>query len=214
MRQRTLLAVAAIIFLGISERAIGSDGQGASQASDVKWTDVSTIVLTAIAVGFSVFSYARAREATALTRDAHGALSLREFVMHEYVDREFRATEAPTIEGSKITRLRVAKICALKALTENPEKWASDSDVSCYQRTGNWQNSTAFETADALELMGLAVYTGIIPLGFALALLGDVIVDDWLISHNWVRSYRQNQKIVLPMRQQPPAVHYHRRHAE
>lgn len=59
------------------------------------------------------------------------------------------------------------------------------------------ENSLAYHTAQALEHIGFCVISGAIPLNMVLVSVADSIIDDWIICHNWVKTYsREDNKEI------------------
>ena len=180
---------------------------------------VVLIVIAAVSALVAIFAaWSSARSAKAAERSveqeraAYGLSAIREFILHEYLEREFRAAQAPEINGRRITLLREAKAVAKNEYMQNHEEW---DRASRRPNLGAWQNQVAFETAWALEHLGSAAFAGILPLRVLLAIAGDVIIDDWLLCRSWVKSYRDEERAIPQVETMRfPSVYYHRRHAE
>lgn len=141
-----------------------------------------------------------------------GLTALREQILHEFVEREFRPTAAPVINGQPILRLREAMRFALVAYKDDSKAWNKSSNVS---NLDQWQNKVAYELADVLESFGVAAFTGTMGVSMTLAIVGDVIVDGWVLCHSWVGSYREREGVKSRIESEVvPLVYYHRRHAE
>jgi hypothetical protein len=181
--------------------------------------EIFQIILSAFAVIIAIISAIIARNSVKIAelsvREQRGAddlTALREFVLHEYVERQFRPTQAITINRSKVTSLREAKSKAMKVYRQNPSAW---DKASQFDNQGAWQNRVAYETADILQKLGAATFTGSIPLRMLLAIVGDAVVDDWVLCRTWVKSYRESQHTISQAYvTHGAAIHYYRRHAE
>jgi len=175
---------------------------------------ISTIALI-VSLASIWISYKRARS-TEHSLEEQRASSARaaiiDYIVREYLEREFKMTQPPAIHGKIVRSLREAKQHARKEYEQNPEKWDKASRRS---NLGAWQNAVAFETAWVLENLGATVFSGALPLGIALAIVGDVVIDDWILCRSWVNSYREDEKAISQVQTtHTPGVHYHRRHAE
>lgn len=173
-------------------------------------------LVSALAALFALwwsFRSTRAAEHSAEQAMAAGAFSaMREFLLYEYLERKFKATQAPEINGKKVELLREAKTIAMDEHRKSPEEWNKASRLS---NSGAWQNQVAYETAWALEHLGASVFAGILPLRMILAIVGDTIIDDWLLCRSWVKSYREVKNLVSKLETKNfPNAHFHRRHAE
>jgi hypothetical protein len=188
--------------------------------------DVITAVATSImalataAAAVAAFRAARtsAKAAEAAERSvtqqmrSHNLTGLREFILGEYLEREFKVTDVPMINGKKVNLLRAAKSEAINQYKQNQAEW---DKVSTLSNRGAWQNQVAFETAWALEHLGVAAFTGVLPLRVLLGIAGDAIIDDWLLCRSWVKSYRESEHTISQAETTGTAtVHYLRRHAE
>jgi len=185
-------------------------------------TAIATII-TAIATAAAAIAAFRAARTSARAAEtaersvtqqmgSHNLTVLREFILSEYLEREFKVTEAPMINGEKVNLLRVAKSEAINQYKQNPAEWDKVSNLS---NRGAWQNQVAFETAWALEHLGVAAFSGVLPLRVLLGIAGDTIVDDWLLCRSWVKSYRESEHAISQAETTGTAtVHYLRRHAE
>src|SRR5574341_289258 len=174
-----------------------------------------SIFATVVTVSYAYSAYVSARSATqsaALQRGTHDLGAFREFILHEYVEREFKATDAPIIGGEPVTLLRKAKSKGMKEYWDSPEKWDKASGLA---NEGSPQNRVAFETSWALQNLGSAAFTGVLPLNMLLAIAADVVIDDWLLCRAFVKDYQEREKsIALTQTNDAPPVNYHRRHAE
>lgn len=170
-------------------------------------------VVVALLAAVSAARSSKAAEISAeRQRETHDLSAFREFILREYIEREFKATEAPEINDESVTLLREAKTIAENECERDPNAWEKSSQVS---NLGAWQNKVAFETAWALNNLGAAALTGNLPLRMLLAIASDQIIDDWLLCRTWVNSYRESQNVTLKQETTyVPDIHYHRRHAE
>lgn len=173
-------------------------------------------VLSADIALYAAVSSARsaraAERSAARQREAYDLAALRELILSEYLEREFKATEAPVIDGREVNILRDAKTEAMRQYEQDTRQWDQASDLS---NQGAWQNRVAFETAWVLEHLGIAAFTGMVPLRVLLGLVGDAVIDDWLLCRSWVKSYRESQHAISQIgTSDTPNAHYHRRHAE
>ncbi len=181
--------------------------------------EIFQILISALALIIAIISALIARNAVRFSelsvrqqRGTYDLTALREFILREYAEHEFKTHFAPTINGSKVISLRVAKWEAMKAYKQNPAVWDETSRLSNREA---WQNQVAFEIADALQNLGAATFTGSLPLSTLLAIMGSAIVDDWLLCRSWIKSYRESQHTISQAQvTHGAAVYYHRRHAE
>lgn len=156
-----------------------------------------------ISVTAAVVAIWHHRRIVRIQHAAYNARALFEIVVQQYLDRPFSATRAP--EHVQFANLRDAKRRALGELNSDPLSWAQDiTDES------GWRNKVAFELSVALERLGVAVATGVVPLRFLLPLAAGQILDDWRICKPWVDFHRQNE----PLFESQTAIPFQRRHAE
>ena len=97
-----------------------------------------------------------------------------------------------------------------KAVCMKPEKIKGDGkEIETYTR----QNRIAYATAEITQDLGLACFSGTIPINYILASNADAVLDDWLICASWVKNYREKQQVRGRMygKQKIP---FHRRHGE
>lgn len=133
-------------------------------------------------------------------------------IVREYLEREFKATQPPEINGRVVRALREVRQHAKKEYEQNPGEWDKASRRS---NRGAWQNAVAFEIAWVLEHLGATAFSGALPLRIALAVVGDVVIDDWVLCRSWVKSYREDEKAISQMQTtRTSSASYHRRHAE
>ena len=79
------------------------------------------------------------------------------------------STDPPCDEkGSPIVRLRDLKARVLKRSVEDPE-----NHKKAIKESGTQENKLAYELSIALERLGIAVFTGIVPVSVFLALAAD-----------------------------------------
>jgi hypothetical protein len=173
---------------------------------------VVSVLISIYATRSSAVSAQSAEHSATLQRGTHNLAAFREFLVHEYLEREFTATESPIINGTKITQLHLAKVAAMREYKRNPTEWDIASVIS---NQGSWQNKVAYEIAWALESVGVAAFTGALPIQMTLAIAGDTFIDDWLLCRSWVKSYRESEQVIQRGENtHATAVPYHRRHAE
>jgi hypothetical protein len=156
-----------------------------------------------ISVAAAVVAIWHHRRVIRIQHAAYNARALFDIVVHEYLDRQFSATRAPA--DLDFANLREAKRMALKELEDDPLSWSQD-----VQNEGGWRNRVAFELSVALERLGVAVATGVVPLRFLLPLAAGQILDDWRICKPWVDFHRDNE----PVFESRTAIPFQRRHAE
>jgi hypothetical protein len=152
------------------------------------------------------------REAARIAGRAFARAALHDVILKSFIERPFvdgTGDRKVPVYDRPVTSLRQAKVAARGRIKTDPKTWAAHSVI---KRTDRWENRVAYETADALTLFGLAVFTGMIPLNEAMANVADVVVDDWMICAAWVNSYRQQENVKKNVSDED--VHYHRRHAE
>ncbi len=186
---------------------------------DVNFAIIFTAVATFVtAIAASVAAYLSFRSAKAAERSVihqkttHNLAVMLEFVLGEYLEREFKATHAPKINGKEEKLLRAAKSKAMDEYKQNPVEW---DEVSSLSNQDTWQNHVAFEIAWALEHLGASVFMGILPLDMVLGIVGETVIDDWLLCRSWVKSYRDFEGTISQVETTGVGdVDYHRRHAE
>lgn len=125
----------------------------------------------------------------------------------QYLDRHFSSASPPRVDGYEVPRLRDLKGRAKKALHADPAAWARASTDADKR---DWENVLAYELGIALNRIGIAVLTGVVPAGFFVTIAADQVLDDWALCREWVISYRQRESTRL----QDVGAHFHRRHAE
>lgn len=169
-------------------------------------------IISAIAA-WQAFRAAKASEVSAKYQAQSFNVSiLNQNIFEAYTDRLFIEATAPTIDGKEVKSLRIAKAWGTRQLHDNQQVWEQESRVESYNRKTP-QNAIAYETAIALEMLGIAAFTGLIPLRLLLPEIGDVIIDDFLLSLSWIRSYQALQNTYSSVGQ-TLKVPMHRRHAE
>ena len=140
----------------------------------------------------------------------HAGTGIFTIVLSEYLDRGFSSTsppeDAPKVDGEPIQQMRELKRLAKYQKMQNEQAWkeASVSDKH------PWQNKLAFELSIALERIGIAVFTGVVPANVFLALAADQVLDDWSLCEAWVENHQMKEDARDP----EFGVHFHRRHAE
>lgn len=162
--------------------------------------DVATVVVALVGVLVACYQLRHIRRQVKAGVTAHYIEAVERLVHKRYV--EAGAGDEPIkIGNNEVVSLRMAKTSALKTLFD-PEKaqdWTWNSSFYAYVPGGSpWQNKVCYLTAQALQDIGEAVLMGLIPFQYALTVLADQFVDDWLICSNWVRSYRHNERVALP----------------
>lgn len=160
-------------------------------------------VIVAIAVVWSAISNARTAHSQ---KRVYSLLSIFDYISNEYLDREFKSTDSPSIEGKKINKVRIARTKAIKICYKNYDSWSKKSDLD----KKGWENKLAFELSVALERIGIAVFSGALPISILLPLMADQIIDDWILCYQWIKSYREQERIYDAQAKIP----FHRRHAE
>ena len=170
-----------------------------------------TVVTLGFIVAFRAFAYTRASGQSA--ERAYVRAAMMDVIMKEYIERPFHERPEAPIDQDRPTRsLRAAKTVARRLVQDDPKVW---SEMSTIYQQKHWQNNVAYATADALQQFGLAAFTATVPLRFALANVGDVVIDDWLICVDWVRSYQDKENVYKSQgRDTLSRIPYHRRHAE
>jgi hypothetical protein len=141
--------------------------------------------------------------ALALQRASHNLNALFSVVGREYLDREFTSTTPPIIDGEEIRRTRPLKSKARDELAASSDAWSE-----AVLKHGTWENKLAFEVSIALERVGVAAFSGALPLRFLLPLAADQILEDWTYCAAWVDDYRQRQRTF------DGTTPFHRRYAE
>ena len=61
---------------------------------------------------------------------SHNLTALRELILSEYLEREFKTTEVPVINGKKVKLLRAAKSEAMNQYKQNPAEWDKLSNLT------------------------------------------------------------------------------------
>ncbi|MBI5296598.1 MAG: hypothetical protein HY869_14060 [Chloroflexi bacterium] len=170
-------------------------------------TPIISLLIALISVAFAWRSTKAANRSVSNARQSLDLTGLSKFIKEEYADRDFQSTNAPKIKNKIVSKLRAAKTHGWKQFSENPTLWNEESRVD---KRNTWQNATAFEIGVALERLGAAAFSGLLPLQLLLALYGDSIVDDWLLCRSWIVSYRERESQIKNKQE----ISFYRRHAE
>jgi hypothetical protein len=163
--------------------------------------EIVAIVFTGVAALFAWLSARAARESASTARQSLDLSGITRFIAEEYESRRFDSIPIPGLEGP--SSLKEVRLLALRQYEEDAERWDVESQVG-----NTWQNEVAYEIALMLEQIGVAVFTGLVPLRMVLALYGARFVKDWLLCRSWVRSYQDRAEMVSHH------ISYHRRHGE
>jgi hypothetical protein len=177
--------------------------------SVAQWVAAGVAITAAVVAWRALLT---SREALRVTSRTFARTALHEVVLKSFTERPFvdgTGDRKVPLYDRPVVNLRYAKTAARDLMKNAPERWVAHSDIS---RRDRWENSVAFETADALTQFGFAVFTGMIPLNEAMANVADVVVDDWMICHAWVKSYHRQERVKKNVGNED--VDYHRRHAE
>lgn len=189
------------------------------------------LLVTSIALAITAYQVSKLREQVGCAVVSHQIEAVERFVHNRYVEKG--TIGGPIIikndAGDRvIDNLRAARVQALKRATGKDneiKEWKENSDYSKYAGGDSpWENKAAYQIAQALQDIGEAVLMGIVPLQYALTVLGDQFIDDWLVCKHWVTTYRIAQRVSLPedstTRDKNESMRnvklyaYHRRHAE
>jgi hypothetical protein len=97
--------------------------------------------------------------------------------------------------------------------------WVNWIRLTAYNSEGGHRPPEAqfcFHAADRLEFVGLMCFAGAIPLRIVLAGMANVVVQDWLLSENWVKTYYQSVPLFIDVTVDghTERVHFQRCHAE
>lgn len=164
--------------------------------------DLVALLVTSLAILVAFHQLRELRRQVKAGVAAHQIESIERFVHSRYVEKEL--TGGPisvNISGSQLTlaNLRSARGVALRAaIGPEREQWKRNSSFYRFSPGGSpWENQVAFQTAQALQDIGEAVLIGIVPIQYALCVLADQFIDDWIVCHEWVRSYRHNERIAI-----------------
>jgi len=172
---------------------------------------IAAVALTALATWFALRAALAAERSGVIQKQSHDLAAIGQFIRDVYAERDFTLAKAPKNEDGSEMKLRQAKTSARDQFEHNPNLWKSESHVS----KETWQNTTAYETSIALETLGIAVFTGLVPLRLLLAEHADSIVDDWLFCVPWVESYRDREAAKSRVETTKSTnVQFYRRHAE
>lgn len=165
-------------------------------------------LISVIALALSVIAVLVSVRSFDLDRQANYKATLIQSVYGEFSDRRLKSRESIEIQGEAVEYLRRAQWIARDERARDTAAWSLASRVESYP---SWQNVIAYETAQALEDTGSAVFFGLIPLELVLPFVADSMIDNWLICKDWVRSYRAKNEIYCAGDLSLP---YHRIHAE
>jgi hypothetical protein len=176
----------------------------------LRWLE-TPLPLTVI---IAVMAYFVSRDLRIIAGQSFRRSGLRDDAFNDFAWRQFKRREFVEIStnGSteKIQLFKEAKVHAHRAFLEDQDHWREASQV---QKTQNWQNHVAYEASDALQQLGIAVFTGTVDLDVVVVNLARTIIDDWVLSSAWLESWRlkSNTTKIMPIDR---IVYYERRHAE
>lgn len=175
---------------------------------------LAAVIMTAIAfVSLVAVLWYQTRRVSAVTQAleaqqaTHAGTGIFDIVLSQYLDRHFTSAEPPEVDGRRVERIRELKSRAQKQRQTDKEAWAKASIDS---QARGWENRLAYELSIAMERVGIAVFTGVVPAGFFLALAADQVLDDWMLCEDWVTNYRKSESARDPK----VGVYFHRRHGE
>lgn len=138
------------------------------------------------------------------TRASQDVSALFDYIGRSYLDHEFSVDTPPTDSaGTPITGGRL-----LKTHARNMDKAAWSAAVWPEAAPRRWENQLAYQLSIVLERLGIAAFSGAVPLRLLLPLAADQILEDWTLCKPWVDGYR-----AIPAHAgiSPP---FHRRYAE
>lgn len=121
------------------------------------------------------------------------------FVNDMYLNRHFMVAE----DADRVP-LRPLKRQALADRHADRRAWELAT-----LRLGSEENQLAYELNIAIEQLGLAVWTGMVPLNVVLPLAADQLIEDWLLCKAWLDDYRLQKQTVAE-----DGTPFHRRHGE
>lgn len=151
---------------------------------------------------------------------ASGGAALYGTILSQYTERQFsEPVMVPNRNGGENAQkfVKMAKTRALDIIKEDLKTGSSNWDKASAlipENEGKWENRTAYETAWALQQIGVAVFSGIAPVNIVLMNVSDTIIDDWMICREWVKTYRFREAHELDGGDRPQVIDFHRRHGE
>jgi len=166
---------------------------------------IASLVTASAGIFCAVIALRVSLHALRLQKQSFDVNSLFDIITKNYLDRVFESTDPPTVDDKVVIKTRPLKAKARKIIQDNPEQWEN-----AIKNIDNWENKLAFELSIALERLGIAIFSGSIPLRFLLLIAADQLLEDWTICLPWVMLYRQKQKTVNTDSRIP----FHRRYAE
>lgn len=86
------------------------------------------------------------------------------------------------------SELMAARQQSTIARTSSNSDWSRESRIE----SPGPPNRSAYMIALALERIGVALATGVVPVPFFLSLCADQVCDDWMSCKSWIESYRSN----------------------
>ena len=121
-----------------------------------------------------------------------GSIIIFDFISNEYLDRNFKSSSSVEIPSlnKPVSSLRIAKRNAIKSYWKNEESWKEITHVD----SDSWENKVAFETSISLERIGISVFSGALPVRLLLLLAADQILEDYIVCHYWIRTYRERER--------------------
>ncbi|CAM4200739.1 hypothetical protein [Shewanella aquimarina] len=174
------------------------------------------IFISIIAIFIAYITFDTNKKASETSKNGLDLSVYRNHIYDDYVEGKFEPDFELDIDGKKQTSIRQTRNLALDFLEKDQDSWNALSTInSRVNGKYTWQNTISYHIADGLQSLGLLVMSGTIPSNLVLASVSDVIIDDWLISYFWVKSYNK-QENVRPMKNsdEKNSTYYHRRHAE
>jgi len=154
-------------------------------------TEILTILISIIALVVAIISILYKKKSLDIDNSRHNLSAIFDFISNEYLDRKFQSLNPVSIpeHDEPIERLRVAKQIALKSFKKNEKKWDKLTSVD----SKSWENKVAFETSISLERIGISVFSGALPIRLLLLLAADQILEDYILCHYWIKSYRERE---------------------
>lgn len=148
----------------------------------------------------------------AIAQRTLAASSLYDTIIGRYADPRPLKIEGVS-HGKKLEfgSLRAAASWARSMEQSHPARWEEESKRFADSGEHTLENQISYHIASRLNDLGSAVFTGGLSIHPVLAIVSDVIIDDWLICHHWIDAYRDREKAHAIS---VPGVHYHRRYAE